>query len=222
VSDPYGFHFPHGFVAVEAPVGVVLPYAGPINVCTRAQLKRWGWLFCDGSAVAIADYPELHVVIRSLYGQATSSRAAFLLPDYRGVFLRGVSLGATLCDGTTPRDPDADGRTAAACAKGGNSGDAVGSVQRDAFQGHQHHYVMVANAGQPNQQGTSLASPTSTGTTTDIVTDGLDGDPRTSAETRPLNVYVNFLIKARSHVPPWPGPGGWCADTSDHLPAASP
>jgi microcystin-dependent protein len=214
-AAPYGYGFPPGFQPVALPVGAVLPYAGPINACTRRLLAQRGWLFCDGSLVTVAQYPELHAVIRTLYGTPGSPAGAFLLPDYRGVFLRGVGFAATRCDGS-PRDPDASQRQSASCTNGGNTGDAVGSVEADAFQGHQHDYLEVAQAGVPNDKGTALASPATSQPTSAIVASTAPdyGTPRVAKETRPLNVYVHFIIKACSHVPPQRD-HGWCPDTRD-------
>jgi len=48
---------------------------------------------------------------------------------------------------------------------GGNSGNSVGSIQGDVMQGHEHS-----------------------------ISDPQNGTPRTSSETRPLNVYLNHII----------------------------
>lgn len=206
--------------AVDVPVGAVLPYAGPINTCTRTLLARRGWLFCDGSVLVCAEYPELFRVIRRSYGwpdEHAGDSGWFCLPDLRGVFLRGVSGGATRCDGT-PRDPDAAARQNARCNGSGNTGDAVGSVQTDAFQVHEHGYQHLVEQPPPALckekpvTGLTLKDFTST----PIEAEPGQADPRTSTETRPLNVYVNFVIKARRLYRPDPGEEEqWCPDTGD-------
>lgn len=80
------------------------------------RLERMGWLPCDGREVAIAKYPFLFRSIGHIYGKG-SSDGFFLLPDYRGRFLRGVSSGAresssSSCVPGELRDPDADEREA--------------------------------------------------------------------------------------------------------------
>lgn len=190
-------------VAVETPVGAVLPYAGPLDDLTRTRLAVRGWLFCDGSLLTIAEYPELFAAVGRLYGYPAGEEGegTFHLPDYRGAFLRGVNDGAHFSGGGL-RDPDAADRTAAGPDQNGNQGDAVGSVQRDAFQGHEHSYQAAQSTAGTIQQGDkggALAELTED--STGIVEQDGAGAPRTSSETRPYNIYVNFIIKAARVVP---------------------
>jgi Phage Tail Collar Domain len=105
-----------GFV----PPGAVMAYGG-----TAAPD---GWLLCDGSAVSRTQYSALFAAIGSAHGGGDGLNT-FQLPDYRGRFLRGVDQGQG-------RDPDAATRVAA--GPGGNEGDAVGSLEADAFRSHDH------------------------------------------------------------------------------------
>ncbi|QSQ23312.1 tail fiber protein [Pyxidicoccus parkwayensis] len=197
---------------VEVPVGAVLPYAGPINACTRSALAAQGWLFCDGAQVSAVTYPALYALIGPLYGtpvtQGDPPATLFYLPDYRGAFLRGVNQDATRPpDGKGLRDPDADTRLSARYGSSGqgegNQGNSVGSQQLDAFQKHEHRYTQPQQTSEvPGDQ----APPVQLGLATQPAdTDGVvaakGGDtPRAEAETRPLNVYVNFIIKAQATV----------------------
>lgn len=95
------------------PAGSIMAYAGTIAPV--------GWKFCDGASLDRATYSKLFTAIGTSHG--SSSGTTFNVPDYRGRFLRGV-------DHAAGRDPNKVGRTAA--ATGGNSGDAVGSVQGNA------------------------------------------------------------------------------------------
>lgn len=103
-----------------APSGAVVAFAGG----TAPE----GWLLCDGSAVSRTQYASLFAAIGTAHGSGDGA-TTFQLPDYRGRFLRGVDDGQK-------RDPDALTRTAA--APGGNAGDAVGSLEDDAFASHTH------------------------------------------------------------------------------------
>lgn len=47
-----------------------------------------GFLKCDGSSVAKADYPELYAVIGDTFGAGTDT--TFQLPDLRAKFIRGA------------------------------------------------------------------------------------------------------------------------------------
>lgn len=114
---------------IQCPPGVVLPFAG-------ATVPS-GFLSCDGSAVSRATYAALFAVLGTSHGQGDGA-TTFHLPDYRGRFLRGV-------DGSAGRDPDKASRTA--MNSGGNSGNAVGSVQGSDFGSHTH----IQNAHNHNQ-----------------------------------------------------------------------
>ena len=135
-----------------------------------------GWLMCDGTSYSQSTYPDLFVAIGTAFGGDGSN---FNVPDFKGRFLRGVDFPAT------GRDPESGSRTFS--ASGGNTGDNVGSVQTDAFKSHQHTFgyeAYVASGinriGASNGTGTIQQSAVAaTGTT----------------ETRPINAYVNYIIK---------------------------
>lgn len=128
------------------PSGVVFPFAG--------STAPYGYLVCDGSAISRADYPSLFAALGTSHGSGDGS-TTFNLPDYRGRFMRGV-------DGTAGNDPDTTSRTA--IAAGGNTGNAVGSVQGHSFQTHTHtqnahtHIQNVhGHAARYDSQGSSSA-----------------------------------------------------------------
>jgi hypothetical protein len=77
-----------------------------------------------------------------------------------------------------------------------DAGRAFGTVQADAFQGHRHG-VSAANIGN-TAGGTqfSAASAAPGAPTTDPVSDGTNGVPRTATETRVANITVTWFIKA--------------------------
>ncbi len=106
--------------AGPAPSGAILAFGG--------SAAPDGWLICDGSAVSRTQYPSLFAAIGVAHGSGDGA-TTFNLPDYQGRFLRGVDHGAG-------RDPDAATRTAA--SPGGNVGDAVGSLEDDAYASHTH------------------------------------------------------------------------------------
>ena len=79
------------------PAGAVSPFAGP-----AANLPG-GWLNCDGSEVSRDEYEDLFAAIGTAHGEGDGA-TTFNLPDYRGMFLRGVDNGAG-------NDPDGEDRT---------------------------------------------------------------------------------------------------------------
>jgi microcystin-dependent protein len=152
-----------------------------------------GYLFCDGSEVLKTDYPELYSSIGDTYGTPTGGSTFFCLPDYRGKFLRGY-------DGSAGNDPDKASR--AAMKTGAVSGNNIGSVQTDSLQGHFHSKqtsTSTTNGGAVPIIVDKESGVYDNGTVNDTVlgpvSDGTNGTPRTSSETRPKNVSVNYIIK---------------------------
>lgn len=150
------------------PVGTVMAFPG--------EREPEGWLLCDGRELQKDKYSELHGVVADLYGTARS-QSGFLIPDYRGRFLRGRDDG-------TGRDPDHADRLD---ANGVRIGGSVGSVQADAVMAHSHG--LPIGGGQDGPQPGAYSK--------------LDVKPGPAAEslqwggkeTRPKNIYVSFMIK---------------------------
>ncbi len=167
------------------PVGTILPFAG--------QNVPEGWLLCDGKAYTSVGedneiYFELETAIGTSWGDGStgtdSTTGSFNVPDLRGQFLRGVYHGAG-------NDPDTAARGIS--ATGGNTGDAVGSKQADAFQGHEHSTYVSGSASSWTNDGSDYGNIRAD--TTEIKNKAGYGTARYSTETRPVNVYVNYIIK---------------------------
>lgn len=62
-------------------IGEIIPYAGSTSPDTR-------WLFCDGTSLLRADYPDLFTVIGTNYGSADGTH--FNLPDLRNNVMVGA------------------------------------------------------------------------------------------------------------------------------------
>jgi microcystin-dependent protein len=170
--------------------------AGDIVTTSRATCPT-GTVAADGTSYTPAQYPQLYAAIGITHGGVAGT--SFNVPDYRGRFLRGV-------DGGIARDPNRATRTA--MNTGGNTGDNVGSVQTDSFQGHFHNWTV--NTGDTDSGGTGeeepnvgTAAPTTqawssyvtTASKASYASDGTNGTPRTSTETRPTNAYVTYCIR---------------------------
>lgn len=186
-----------GPVAFDQPQNAYAPYPPAQLQAHRLRLARQGWLLCDGSSVTIARYPRLFRAIGFIYGQGQDAQGNiqpgyFQLPDYRGRVLRGVNGDASdplgLEKGQQPRDPDASLRSAQ--GPGGWSGNAVGSLQYDALQAHEHEYEKASSPSTGGQQGSQDFSRNATADTEKIKS------ARVSEETRMKNQYVHFLIRA--------------------------
>lgn len=188
------------------PVGTVVAFAGPAS-----QVPE-GWLLCDGSEVDETAFAALFAVIGDSHGGGDGV-STFHLPDYRGYFLRGVDHD----NGGPARDPNRDARTSpqiGALGGAGNFGNRVGSVQEistalpnapwttDNPGDHNHTNgsftrllrvtgastacCVDASAGQPDIISSGTIQPA--GAHTHSIGGG-------DSETRPLNAYVNFIIK---------------------------
>jgi microcystin-dependent protein len=172
---------------VNFPTGCVLPFAG-----TTAPE---GWLLCDGSVVSRTAYAGLFSAIGTAHGNGDGS-TTFHIPDLRGRFVRGL-------DGAANRDPDKATRTAANA--GGNTGNNIGSIQDDAFQGHSKGARVRTNSTGTTVASTAFESgivgggsasfATNRVLTDQYYTDGTYGTPRPTSESRGKNVNLNHIIK---------------------------
>jgi microcystin-dependent protein len=182
----------------DVPVGAITAFAGALGapdsgsppttatptMGVTSPIEAWGWMLCDGRSLACAQYPELFAVLGYTYGGSDNT---FNIPDYRGYFLRGIGAG-------TSNDPDIATRTA---PPGGQSS-GVGSTQSFALQTHEHTYN-TAPAPASAASGDPAAAPATTTALTvggPVAAQGQTGPVMVSQyETRPLNVYVNYIIK---------------------------
>ncbi len=159
------------------PLGTIMAYGGDtLDPKIVEQLKTQGWLPCDGALVLRSEYGDLGKVLGNAFGASTDKQ--FRVPDLRGRFPRGTNQN-------TGRDPDAGTRRADPA--GGNSGDNVGSVQDDEFKSHSHGYRSADHETPRNGtfSGNYWANKNSQTTATG------------GKETRPKNLYVNWIIKAK-------------------------
>ena len=171
---------------VVQPIGTVICFAG-INIPSN-------YMLCDGTKLLISEYSDLFKVIGQTFNQSdTDSTLYFNLPDFRGVFLRGLDNG-----------------------KGKDVGRVLGSYQNDSTKlpnnkfstdsngNHTHSYtrsfyqynglyhpdntVSIAT-GLDNPTNTPSGAISAAGSHSHIVTSGGD------LETRPINISINYIIK---------------------------
>ncbi len=149
-------------------------YAGNLN--QPETLEAWGWMVCDGRKLEIELYPQLFEVLGSTYNVwPVDSSREFNIPDYRGMFMRGVDMGSG-------NDPDVRVRK----LPNESWSDGVGGRQADQLKEHNHQYKALQENAQANQgYGPPLFIPTGNQNTEN--TGGV--------ETRPVNVAVYFIIR---------------------------
>lgn len=172
--------------SVFLPVGTILSFAGAINEDRENELRKSGWLYCNGQSLGrTGEYEELYEAIQTNYGHADNDH--FNVPDLRGVFIRGTS-------GTTDNDPDKKNRTS--LLPGGATGNNPGSYQRYATAVPKNSFKASIDrnniVNRSVDAGCDVASSGKYGeSNAEVSTDGTGGD----LETRPINKYVYYIIK---------------------------
>ena len=167
------------------------PFIGSIAPFAMSSAPS-GWLVCNGAEYAIASYGDLYSAIGTTWGALTdgsgsSGSTHFLVPDFRGEFLRGFDNGLG-------SDPDAASRT---------GGDAVGSSQGNMVKNHVHwleSWAAYSGTGpaNPRNQGYGSSGPYGNSIYSRDISDDSGVNNKNFAggnETRPRNVYVQYCIK---------------------------
>jgi microcystin-dependent protein len=179
------------------PVGTLMAFGGPVP---NQPLTEAGWVACDGHPYVVAGSALAAVVGNNYGGDGTS---VFNVPDLRGQFIRGTSHGVSV-------DPERKGRTAS--HTGGATGDSTGSAQgwatgtpKKPFTAgpagaHDHniggipldyHNIAVGASGPAAREAMDWNADTMTSSPGGQHAHGVIGG---DAETRPANVYVNWLV----------------------------
>ena len=196
--------------ATQAPVDGSVPAGAMVGFGADWNAPAGAWVACDGMAYGTTRFPNLNGMISYNYGGDGVS--VFNVPDLRGTFVRSTSH-------STGRDPDAAKRYD--LNTGGATGDATGSAQGHATAKpaglqasnaglHSHNIAKVPHDDHHAAWGASgplayncmeWTDDTTTSTTAgDHIHSIIGGDK----ETRPVNVYLDWLI------------------SSDNLPSAPP
>jgi microcystin-dependent protein len=181
------------------PIGTIQAFA--VNDSTKIPE---GWLLCNGRPYNEADYPELENLLGTTWGTAPAGQ--FRVPDLSGVFLRGV-------DKSGRRDKNPTDRVN---YDGIDVGAVVGGYQEDATSRPSNNFRTDDDTHEHNINAYRVEA-TNGGGTIDVLgyTGGIDlvsqpnksnldsdthnhditggGDP----ETRPINAYVYYIIKAK-------------------------
>ncbi len=189
------------------PAGMIIPFAGPKDNIPE------GWKLCNGTSLDPIVYKPLFVAIGFAWGNDNGN---FRLPDLRGTFLRGVVGERKLkAYPTIGYDPNSTSRTS--IYDGGNSGNKVGSVQESGYQSHTHvinesgehfHNYWMSKGGAwaqnksydfvndyPGVSAGSLYEAPYTPTANSGKHTHTASHVGIGYETRPVNAYVNYIIK---------------------------
>lgn len=202
-----------GAASQLVPSGVVMPFAG--------ATAPSGWLLCEGALVSRTTYANLFAAISTAHGSGDGS-TTFALPNYAGRFLRGRANGSANDPDRASRTAAATGGStgdavgsvqanAAARPTTGFTGTAAtgGSHEHRLSAASGTLNVAIANSfvatGSANSLGTyggslpggwtelragsNFNGIDSSHSHTVSITAGGDN------ETRPVNAYVNYIIK---------------------------
>ena len=144
-----------------------------------------GFIRAEGTAISRTEFAEAFKVLGVTYGNGDGS-TTFNVQDYRGYCLRGTDRGAGIDPDTATRTDRGDG----------TAGDNVGTVQPDALQGFHitdsHVGVFSSPYTTPMANGTYLSVKTTNRTP---ISDGSNGTPRTTSETRSINKNIDFIVR---------------------------
>jgi microcystin-dependent protein len=212
-SDGQHFHTLTGFDSSTVPINMSLYFiikafdlGTPSGIIPAGTITAFGgalsqiytqWLSCNGANFPLKQYPDLTATMTNNFGG--DNQSIIYTPDLRGYFLRGSSHG-------TDRDPDATSRKP--LNAGGNSGDNIGSVQSYATSSpkalsttidgdHTHNIGYVAQDHNDVAVGSLYNSCIEWANAAELSTsDGAHTHTLTGGdnETRPVNVYAEFLV----------------------------
>jgi microcystin-dependent protein len=164
------------------PVGTIMAFAGDLtDISVQATVVQAGWYPCTGQRLRIADpnNAPLYAAIGSIYG---GDSLYFLLPDLRGYFVVGAGgrrkVGALQSVSTTGAPVNAF-----AAAPVGDHTHQISCIPNDT-----HEIDVVAGYDMAENNSAATAS-TDAGSHAHTITGGGD------AESRPLNVYVDYIIR---------------------------
>lgn len=182
----------------NVPVGSIMAYVGEIQYGSFGQDPE-GWMVCDGRQLPPNGiYVNLFNLIRYTYGYGNEEPDAsgnlirkFLLPNYRGAFLRGSGDNTQnqMYDSESPVD---------------YFGPPLNKYQDSSIESHTHGYqdvyLTTLSAGGMLKY-TPLAASTSGGATSGILNSTTNtnnaktGATFTTNETRPYCYGINWIIK---------------------------
>jgi len=161
------------------PIGSIVAYGGSVDP-TPAGGETW--VMCKGQPLNAAS-SEYQTLFNALFPQG--SAPPLQAPDLRGRFIRGL-------DPTAATDFDVASRTA--MFSNGLLGAVPTTLQSDQYGQHMHaltsgHYLLHDGGSDTQAVSADSDGGDSGGPTDGVINQAI------SAETRPLNMYLNFIVR---------------------------
>ena len=162
------------------PVGAIVPLGRTLPTQDQA------FLLCNGAELSAVTYSELYDAIGTTFG-GDKDKKTFKLPDLRGLFPRGASYA-------TGADPDVATRIRAQGSLAPLDG--IGTSQSYATARPKKPFTCSIDlqSDTTRQHGETKGGVMKEGSDRNIDTCTAGGD----LDTRPVNVYVEYYIKAQS------------------------
>lgn len=173
-----------GTVYADSPIGSIIPYGG-------SQVPS-GWLLCDGRSLSKNDYFDLWKVIGYNYGGSDST---FNIPDLRNKAVMGAGTTGVLGASQRAQLPNITGKIDNKSGTFGVTGFSSGTGSfSGALKGSEAKGAVYT--GQQNTSACKVVTldASNSGASTDINGNNVYTN---NGETRPANVRLNFIIKAK-------------------------
>ena len=176
-----------GTLYADAPIGTVISFGGSV--------VPNGYLLCNGQAVNRATYPQLFAVIGTTYGSGNGT-TTFNVPNLRDKAVMGAGTNGVLGETQSAQLPNITGKID---NKSGTFGIMGFSSSTSNFSG-----ALVGSEAKgavyTGQQNTSACKVVTfdashSGASTDVNGNNVYTN---NGETRPANVRLNYIIKAKS------------------------
>ena len=175
-----------GTLYADNPIGSIIPYGG-----STAPL---GWLICQGQAISRSEYADLFSAIGTTFGSGDGS-TTFNLPDLRDKAVMGVGTNGALGASQLAQLPNITGKIDNKSGTFGVTGfsSSVNSYS-GALKGSEAKGAVYT--GQNNTSACRVVTfdASNSGASTDINGNNVYTN---NGETRPANVRLNFIIKAK-------------------------
>lgn len=178
-----------GTLYADNPIGSIIPYGG----ATAPN----GWLICQGQAISRSEYTDLFSAIGTTFGSGNGS-TTFNIPDLRNKAAMGAGTTGSLGASQLAQLPNITGKIDNKSGTFGVMGFSSGTGSfSGALKGSEAKGAVYTGQQNTNACKVVTLDASGSGASTDINGNNVYTN---NGETRPANVRLNFIIKAK-HTP---------------------